>query len=143
MDTTYVRFSGQEKQLLRETIRQLALSGVEVVGNPGQASAILSIDRSTVRRDVLSTDRRGRAQEYAINVSIRFRLVGQEGNDLFGPEEVSSQAVLALDPSNPTANRSELENTVASLQADAVSRMLRLVSSAEVSRPLEESIPEE
>lgn len=130
MDSTHVEYSGQDTAIRRATVRALILNDIRIAASVEQASAVLKLLQATTSREVLSRDRNGRPQEYAITVNLAFSVVRPDGTTIVEPAEVSAETVLALDTTNPLASRSELEAATESLRDDAVTQMIRAIAAA-------------
>ena len=130
MKATYIEYSGGDTDIRRAAAQALVFNGAQVVSSADRASATLKLLKAATSREILSRDRNGRPQEYAITVNLKFGVVGEDGSALIEPTEVSAETVLALDTTDPLASRSELEATTESLRNDAVMQMIRAISTA-------------
>lgn len=130
MQATYIDYRGGDGELLRAIARALAISDVEVVQMPEQASGVLQILSAAAPRRVLARDTQGRPQEYEIRVLIVFRVLDTKGNELLARQEVVRRSNLLLDPTDPLSNQSEVDYAVEAMREDAIWEMLRRISAA-------------
>ena len=130
MDRTYIEYSGSDIEIRQQVARQLVANGVSVESSPESATAILQIPSSTVSRKVLSKNIEGRPQEYRVQVELAFLLLDSDGNILFEKDSVSRETVLALDPNDPLGARVSVEESAATLRADAVRDMLQQLAAS-------------
>lgn len=124
MSATYVSYSGGDSEILRIVVRALNLADVRIVNNVTDASAILKLPVSAVRRRVLLKDTQGRAREYEIVVTLQYQVVTPEGAVLVPLGSVVRRTNVELDPVNPLAGAGDVERAVEALREEAVWQML-------------------
>lgn len=124
MSATYVSYSGGDSETLRTVVRALNLTGVRIVNNVAEASAVLKLPVSAVSTRVLLKDTQGRAREYEIVVTLQYQVVTPEGMVLVPLGSVVRRTNVELDPVNPLAGAGDVERAVEALREEAVWQML-------------------
>lgn len=95
MRVTYVQSSepyGHLENLLR---RAIVSRGFEVTGNRRKASAELDILDTELTRRVLAVNSRSQPLEYGLHYTVRFRLLGANGETLLKPQSMELDRNLA------------------------------------------------
>ena len=115
---------------LRYEIESLLLAADgEVVEEAGVASAILTVQRDQVRSRILSVDPQGRAREYALSLSVQYRLQDAEGKELVAQQSSRVERSLRVDPDNVLAQASEREMVEQEMRATAARIIVRRLRS--------------
>lgn len=108
--------------LARKVRVMLEQSGVQLV-NGEQATAILEIPVNLVATDVLTIGDNARVQEYRISHTIRFRLLGADGQELIGWQNLRQAREVSFDEQKILAGSREQEYLENEL-AETLSRLL-------------------
>jgi len=99
MAKTYLMASQVDSALVYDLIYALKQGGVEVVDTPAEATAVLALSKQSRQREVLSTDRAGKAAEYGLFLEISFSL--KVGNVVKIPSQrVRANSEYSLYPSD-------------------------------------------
>ncbi len=116
--------------------RLLEASGVEVVTGAGHSPSLhLGAERLTTRK--VSLDRRARAAEQEMRVTVGFEVRNADGETVFGPRTIAASRIYAFDPNSIIALQGEEQLIHQELQdnvAGQILRQLRYVPAA-ASRP--------
>lgn len=131
MQATYVRYQGADGETLRAVVRALSLSDVPVVDSKAEATAILDIPSSIIRRRVTLKDTQGRPREYEVAVALRYSVQLPDGRFIVPSDEVTRRMNIELDPSDPLSRAGDLERAVESLREQVIWDMLQQISAAE------------
>lgn len=108
--------------LARKVRVMLEQSGVQLV-NGEQATAILEIPVNLVVTDVLTIGDNARVQEYRISHTVRFRLLGADGQELIGWQNLRQAREVSFDEQKILAGSREQEYLENEL-AETLSRLL-------------------
>jgi outer membrane lipopolysaccharide assembly protein LptE/RlpB len=108
--------------LARKVRVMLEQSGVQLV-NGEQATAILEIPVNLVATDVLTIGDNARVQEYRISHTVRFRLLGADGQELIGWQNLRQAREVSFDEQKILAGSREQEYLENEL-AETLSRLL-------------------
>ena len=108
--------------LARKVRVMLEQSGVQLV-NGEQATAILEIPVNQVATDVLTIGDNARVQEYRISHTVRFRLLGADGQELIGWQNLRQAREVSFDEQKILASSREQEYLENEL-AETLSRLL-------------------
>ncbi len=108
--------------LARKVRVMLEQSGVQLV-NGEQATAILEIPVNQVATDVLTIGDNARVQEYRISHTVRFRLLGADGQELIGWQNLRQAREVSFDEQKILAGSREQEYLENEL-AETLSRLL-------------------
>lgn len=122
MSRTQMLIDDEYSPLARKVRVMLEQSGVQLV-NGEQATAILEIPVNLVVTDVLTIGDNARVQEYRISHTIRFRLLGADGQELIGWQNLRQAREVSFDEQKILAGSREQEYLENEL-AETLSRLL-------------------
>ncbi len=105
--------------------RIVAGSSTRVVASAAQAQAVLEVLSENRSRDVLSVNVQGRAQEFTLRQTMRFRVHDGKGHEYLGPTQISLKRDVAFDDSQALAFEAETELLYRDMQNDLVEQILR------------------
>lgn len=104
--------------------RLLEASGVDVVADAGHSPLLhLGTEYLTTRK--VSLDRRARAAEQEMRVTIDFEVRSADGETVFGPRTVTSSRIYAFDPNSIIALQGEEQLIHRELRDDVAAQILR------------------
>lgn len=122
MSRTQMVIDDEYSPLARKVRVMLEQSGVQLV-NGEQATAILEIPVNQVATDVLTIGDNARVQEYRISHTVRFRLLGADGQELIGWQNLRQAREVSFDEQKILAGSREQEYLENEL-AETLSRLL-------------------
>lgn len=122
MSRTQMVIDDEYSPLARKVRVMLEQSGVQLV-NGEQATAILEIPVNLVATDVLTIGDNARVQEYRISHTVRFRLLGADGQELIGWQNLRQAREVSFDEQKILAGSREQEYLENEL-AETLSRLL-------------------
>lgn len=122
MSMTQMVIDDEYSPLARKVRVMLEQSGVQLV-NGEQATAILEIPVNLVATDVLTIGDNARVQEYRISHTVRFRLLGADGQELIGWQNLRQAREVSFDEQKILAGSREQEYLENEL-AETLSRLL-------------------
>jgi len=122
MSRTQMVIDDEYSPLARKVRVMLEQSGVQLV-NGEQATAILEIPVNQVATDVLTIGDNARVQEYRISHTVRFRLLGADGQELIGWQNLRQAREVSFDEQKILASSREQEYLENEL-AETLSRLL-------------------
>jgi len=122
MSRTQIVIDDEYSPLARKVRVMLEQSGVQFV-NGEQATAILEIPVNLVATDVLTIGDNARVQEYRISHTVRFRLLGADGQELIGWQNLRQAREVSFDEQKILAGSREQEYLENEL-AETLSRLL-------------------
>ena len=122
MSRTQMLIDDEYSPLARKVRVMLEQSGVQLV-NGEQATAILEIPVNLVVTDVLTIGDNARVQEYRISHTVRFRLLGADGQELIGWQNLRQAREVSFDEQKILAGSREQEYLENEL-AETLSRLL-------------------
>lgn len=124
MGRTYL--SAPVNSPLRYELESLLLSaGAEVTNSADGASAVLTVHGAQTRQRTLSLDALGRAQEYALGLSVQYSLVAADGRTIAQNQSVRVERDLRFDPDNVLAIGAEREIVQQEMYRAAAQQILR------------------
>ncbi|MDH3926109.1 MAG: LPS assembly lipoprotein LptE [Xanthomonadales bacterium] len=122
MSRTQMVIDDEYSPLARKVRVMLEQSGVQLV-NGEQATAILEIPVNQVATDVLTIGDNARVQEFRISHTVRFRLLGADGQELIGWQNLRQAREVSFDEQKILAGSREQEYLENEL-AETLSRLL-------------------
>jgi LPS-assembly lipoprotein len=125
----YVEASDQQSDFVQSLRRQMLISGVHPVDSLDQATAVVHIHETVVRR-VLSVSAQNRPTEYQVTYAVTFSVTAG-GRVLLAPQQVSSMRSYSFDESLMLAKQHEeaiLRQAMGHDLADVVMRRLARLS---------------
>lgn len=127
MDALYVESSDPYSPLARELKRLLGSGETQVVSTAEEATAIVRILQSGSRRQVLSVNLEGRAEEIRVEYEMAFDVRTPEGETIIERQRLQISRDISADPSDPLGASLEAQRIAESLEASiAQSALLRI-----------------
>lgn len=120
---------------LRREVRATSPS-TRIVEEPGQAAARLEIQNESRERTELSLTGQGRVQEYELRLSLQFRVIDAQGNELLPPTVLTASRSLPFDDNVSQAKESEAEFLYRAMQSDLAQRIVRRLAAAAAPAPV-------
>lgn len=117
-------------ELGRTLVRNLRDAGAVLTEDPRAATAILVILSEQMHRRVISVNRQGRVNAYALDYRLRYTLKVPDGQRLAPPRSVSLQREYTFDPNNVLATGNEegvLRQDMISLAVRQLLRQLQTI----------------
>lgn len=114
---------------LRREVRATSPS-TRIVENAGSAVARLEIQNESRARTELSLTGQGRVQEYELRLSLQFRVIDAQGNELVPPTVLTASRSLPFDDNVAQAKESEAEFLYRAMQSDLAQRIVRRLAAA-------------
>lgn len=106
--------------------------GTRFVDEPGEAEALLLQLSNNQHLRELSIDAQGRVEEYELNLEFVFELTDAKRRIVLPPTTLRATREIPYDDSIVQAKQSEIENVFRQMRQSLVDRMLRLLSSPDV-----------
>lgn len=105
-----------------------ATGGTEIVGTAKQAEASFQQLADSRQKTILSVNAQGRVREYRLQLSYRFRVVNNEGQEIIAPNEVNLSRDITYDDSSVLAKDMEEGVLWRDMNNDLVSQIMRRLS---------------
>jgi LPS-assembly lipoprotein len=112
---------------LRRNLR--AVNQVKLVDDRKQAEAILEPMGESRDKQVLSLNAQGQVQEYNLFYRLTFRVVGQNGQVLLPPSQITVRRILPYNVNQALAKEIEEAQMYREMQTDVVQQILRRIAS--------------
>ncbi len=121
---------------LRYELQSLLLgAGGEVVEQKSAATSLLVVQSATIRSRTLSLDTLGRASEYGLTLSVKYRLQAEDGTIAGEPLSSRVERDFRFDPDNVLAQGTEREQVERQMYRVAARQMMRRLRSIAISAP--------
>lgn len=102
-------------------------STIELVDNPNEAEAILSIINQTRSSDILSINDLGRVREYELTLKTDFRVTGPDGIDYLKPTTITNTAEMSYTEAEFLSRADEEEKLFQAMEMDLIGQILRYI----------------
>lgn len=120
---------GESSGLGNELRRNLrSASNTTVVDDPKQAQARFELMSETREKEVLSINSAGRAREYTLRYSIKYRVHDGKGRDFIEPSTLTLKRDVSFNEDATLAKESEESLLFRDMQSDMVQQILRRLS---------------
>ncbi|HYC42872.1 MAG TPA: LPS assembly lipoprotein LptE [Noviherbaspirillum sp.] len=108
---------------LRRYIR--ASGDTAVVTDQKQAQATIEVLNEAREKATLTLNTQGRVREYSLYYRVKFRVMGNKGNELLAPTELVLKRDISFNESQVIAKEKEEELLYRDMQSDVVQQILR------------------
>ena len=105
-------------------------AGAQVVSDAGQATASLVILGNELNRRVLALDNSGRASEYELSYVLRFKVLGEQGEEVVAEQTVTATRDYLFNPDAILAERDEEARLRKDMLRLAVQRMFYRINAS-------------
>lgn len=111
---------------LRQAIA--AAPGTRLSAKPDEAQAALYVMSVRQEKFILSLNVAGRVREYDLRLTVTYRLLDREGDELIPPSQILLNRVLPWNETQVLAKAEEEQILYRDMQADAVQQIMRRLS---------------
>jgi LPS-assembly lipoprotein len=112
-----------------EIARNLRAAGdVTLVNDRKQAQGIVELLGETRDREVLAVNAQGRAREFTLRLSTRFRVVAPDGTELLAPTTLSARRDISINDADILAREQEEGLLYRDMQSDIVRQMINRIA---------------
>jgi LPS-assembly lipoprotein len=112
-----------------EIARNLRAAGdVTLVSERKQAQGIVELLGETRDREVLAVNAQGRAREFTLRLSTRFRVVAPDGTELLAPTTLSARRDISINDADILAREQEEGLLYRDMQSDIVRQMINRIA---------------
>lgn len=112
-----------------EIARNLRAAGnVTLVGDRKQAQGIVELLGETRDREVLAVNAQGRAREFTLRLTTRFRVVAPDGTELLAPLTLSARRDISINDADILAREQEEVLLYRDMQSDIVRQMINRIA---------------
>ncbi len=135
MKTTFISSASANSELTRALTRSLKSSEINVVDNPTDDIAILTLSKESRTKRIVSVDSRGRAREYTLTYAIVFDVENRADQFKIKQQNLSISRDFVFDTNDVLGNSREESQLYNDMQQDLIRLiLLRLQSQAENNR---------
>jgi len=125
---THVAADDIQSDFVQDLRRALLASGVRLAATPGEATAVIEIERDELAERILSVSARNIPREYELTYSVRIRVMRGE-RELLASEDIAVTRDFSFDERIVLAKEREKETLRAALAHDLVGIVMRRLSS--------------